>query len=401
MQVSSRKTESGQSGNTTKEKIKIAFLLPTLAVGGAEKHVIEVVARLDRTHFLPTLYCISGGGELERDAIQKGIRLTIYQAHPAPQRRIARLSAICRYLRQERPDIAHCYLYPAQIWGGIAARLTGVPILMTSRRVLGEFKQRKPYLQWIENWVNRFTDVVIVNSYAVRDDALRRERIPDQKVRMVHNGVDTRKFVPQAELSAEQRFAKRRELGIPQDAPAIGMVANLIPYKGYREFIMAAADVQRDYPEARFFCIGQDRGIQAELAQLAQSLGIRHCYFTGISLDILEWFALLDIYVSASYEEAFSNALLEAMASGVPVIATEVGGTPEVVRHHQTGVLIPPKDASALAHAISTLLSHPEMARRLATNARMNIEKHFSIECMVTNMEKIYWEHIEQWRRLL
>ena len=387
-------------------KIKIAFLLSSLLVGGTQKHVIDVITRLNREVFVPTLYGMSGG-ELEGEALQKGIALSVFreQATTFPRSlsfaawRLKRLLSICRYLRQERPDILCCYLYPAQIWGGLAAKITGVPILITSRRSLGNFKQGKPHFQWLENQVNRFTDLVIANSEAVRSDALRRERLAPDKVRVVYNGVDARLYVPQAALSAEQCLAMRRELDIPPNVPVLGMIANLIPYKGHREFLTAAAEIQRDYPEARVVCVGQDCGIQAELERFAQVVNLRHLRFTGVSFEVATWLAVMDIYISASHEEGFSNAVLEAMAAGVPIIATCVGGTPEAIRDQKTGLLIPPNDASALAQAMRSLLAHPDFARRLTANARAAAEEHFSLERMVTNMEDIFLERVVEWRR--
>jgi glycosyltransferase involved in cell wall biosynthesis len=224
----------------------------------------------------------------------------------------------------------------------------------------------------------------------VKDDVLRRESIDPEKIHIVHNGVDIHEFKP-AERFHPDLLAQRRVLGIPETAPVIGMIANFFPYKGHHEFVIAASEVHRRDPQVRFLCVGNDWGLQHQIEQLCQKLGLAESLiFARENQNISNMIDLIDIQVSASYEEGFSNVLLEGMASGKPIIATSVGGTPEAVLHNETGLLIPPKDPAALSRAILSLIHKPEFAIMLGENGRKRVEKHFSMEKMIDKLENLY-----------
>lgn len=383
----------------TVQRKKIVYLIATLRVGGSEQQLIDTAIRINRKIFEPKLYCLCEGGHLQSIAEQHGVKVTTFKTDPHKTlnsrsisfRRPREFFSLYRYLQQERPDIVHCYMYKPSIYGGLAARLMKKPILLTNRRCLGFFKDGKPYYQVLENIVNRFTDGVLVNSQALKEDVLCRENISPDKVHLIHNGVDIQKYTitdKNVEFWVKQ---KKQELGIPEKAPVIGMVANLFPYKGYHDFIMAASEVHRSYPEARFLCIGEDWGIQRQLEKLSSQLGIRdNLLFTGYVPDIPKMLHGLNIQVSASHEEGFSNAILEGMASGKPIIATAVGGTPEAILDKSSGLLVPPKVSGALADAITALLKNPDFAAQLGANARKRVEEHFSMEKMLDKLEKLY-----------
>jgi glycosyltransferase involved in cell wall biosynthesis len=287
-------------------------------------------------------------------------------------------------------------MYTPSIYGGFCAKLTGIPILIASRRRLGYFKDNNPGYQLLENVVNRFTHAILVNSHAVKHEVLQRETIDPDKIHLIHNGVNIHEFKP-ADAGKEEEPSSlhlKKSLGIPKTSPVIGMIANFFRHKGHQEFIIAAAEVHRQYPQVRFLCMGEDWGIRRQLEHLCQDLGI-HRYFTfleGMHTNMPEFFRLLNILISASYEEGFSNVILEAMASGKPVIATSVGGTPEAVLHNITGLLIPPKDPVALAHGMMMLLNNPELATRLGYSGRKRVEEYFSMEKMLDKLQTMYLE---------
>ncbi len=385
------------------ERKKVIYLIATLKIGGAEQQVVEVASRINRDMFEPQIYCLSEGGPLQPVAEQHGVKVTVFQAgvrktaHSTgiPLRRPREFFSLYRYLQQERPDIVHCYMYKPSIYGGLATRLLKKPILLTNRRRLGVFKDGKPHLQFLENVVNRFTDGVLVNSQALKEDVLRRERhLSPDNVHVIHNGVDTQKYCMKEEsrtVSSSCLAQRKQAFGIPVKAPVIGMIANLFPYKGHHDLIRAAAKVHQAYPDARFLCIGEDWGIQGQLETLCSRLGLQdHFLFTGHIQNIAEMLHVIDIQVSASHEEGFSNAILEGMATGKPIVATSVGGTLDVIIDRQTGLLAPPKNPDALATAITILLDTPDFASKLGRNAKKLIEEHFSMEKMLDKLEKLY-----------
>lgn len=384
---------------------KIVYLIGTLNIGGSQHQIIETAAGLNRELFNPKLYCLFGGGPLKSSINKYGIDVTIFDTnHHRKQitnhflfKRSRQFLSLYRYLKRQQPDILHCYMYKPCIYGGFAAKLMENSLLITSRRCLGHFKDAKPYYQSLENLVNRFTDGVLVNAEAVKQDVLQREKISPHKIHVVYNGVDTNRYKPLNDETAAFSRLKKRESGIPETAPVIGMIANLFPYKGYREFISAASEVHQRHPEVKFLCVGKDCGIQHQIEQLIRERGLQeHVIFTGEVRNIPDLLHLIDIQVSASHEEGFSNAILEGMASGKPIVATSVGGTPEAVVHNTTGILVPPKDPTALAQAIILLLENPELAKSLGNNGRTRIEEHFSMETMINKLETWYLELCEK-----
>lgn len=380
---------------------KIVYVIGSLAIGGAERYLVETASRLNRKRYIPRIYCLFGEGPLKSQAERQGVPVQCFhikkREHQALKYllfwRVRALFAFYRYLRRERPEIVHCYMYKPSIYGGIAAKLARVPFLITQRTSLGYFKEGRPWYQRIQNFVNRFTDRVITDSEAVKKSVVQQEEMNPDHIVVIHSGIDLHQFRDQGQgpEAISRRFALKRRLGIPEKAPVIGKVANIRRLKGYAEFILAAAEIQREYPEARFLCIGKDLGFQAELQTQIQQLNLEpKVMFTGEVEDVASFLDLFDILVVASYTEGSSIAAREAMAVGKPVVATSVGGIPEAVIHEHTGLLVPPQNSDALAQAILRLLRDPDCASRFGQNGRARIETLFSIENTVASIEHVY-----------
>ena len=394
---------SNISNISAKRKIKVVYIIGRLVIGGAERQITETAARINKDFFDPKLYCLSEGGPLEAFTRQHNIDTEIFDSSRYDSSslfsylliRFRKLLALYRYLKRVQPDIVHCFMYAPSIYGGFISRLTGNPILITSRRCLGLFKDHRPHLQFFENVVNRFTNKVLVNSSALRKDVLQREKIDPQKVQVLYNGVDTQHYVPtnsDKELHPCVLFRKQA-WGIPEHAQVVGMLATLFPYKGHEDFIRAASEIHRIYPDVRFVCVGGDRGTKHTLEQLGRSLGLeKHLLFPGECQDAAKVLPMFDIQVSASHEEGFSNAILEGMSLGKPIVATNVGGTPDAVLHNVNGLLVPPKSPGKLSQAIMLLLEEPDFAAILGKNGRKRAEEYFSMESMINQLEKIYFE---------
>lgn len=383
-----------------RQRKKILYLLGSLRVGGTEQQVVETAIRLNRERFEAKLYCISGGGPLLSRVKRHSIDVRFGNVAPFgssharlfPLTWIKKLLRLYWYLKRERPDIIHAYLFTPSMYAGIASRFTGKPVFISSRRCLGLFKDDlHAHYQSIENMLNRWTDKILVNSGAVKEAVLRREHVDERKIYIIHNGVDLNTFRPIEEQPESLCARMRHAFGIPEQSVIIGMVANLISYKGYHDFITAAADVLQQHPDTQILCIGEDRGLQQELEQLAQHLGIRnHVTFTGRVDSMAEVLPMLDIQVSASHQEGFSNAILEGMACGKPIIGTAVGGTPEAVEDNVTGLLVPPRAPQALAQAMRALRTHPERALQMGQNGRKRVERYFSFKKMIDKLENLY-----------
>ncbi len=375
--------------------IKILYVIGTLEIGGTEGQLVELVCRLDRSRFSAVVVCLSSAGALAERLTGAGVRVDVVGLHGSGGPRLvdllrrtpATLSAFRRLVRQirmENPVIVHGLLFSAYVLGAFAARVAGVPIVVASRRSLGLFKASQPLYLLPERIASRMTDLVIANSEAVRRDVLREKGLPADKVIVIHNGLEVDTFP----LSPNHRM--RESLGLLPRQPVVAVVANFIHYKGHRFFVEAWARVVQVLPEAVALLIGEGP-LRAEVQAQVEALGLgRSISFLGLRHDVPALLTLPDLVVHPSLQEGFSNAILEAMAAGKPVVATEVGGTPEAVVHGETGLLVPPRDSQALAEGILWLLQHPTEAARFGAAGRRRVTERFDLATMVRQYEAVY-----------
>lgn len=377
-------------------RLKILYVIGTLDVGGTERQLVDLVTRLDRRRFDPVVVCLTSGDELVGRLRHAGIRIEIIGLRKPGKRTgplVAHLIGIPKRLarffgtvRAERPDIVHGMLFWAYTFAAFAAWLARVPVVVASRRSLSNFKKGKPHYAWLERAANRRTDVFVANSAAVRRDVLGEERVPPERVRVIYNGIDPALYAssPDAEL--------RRAL-IPDHGERVAIVvANFISYKGHRVFLDAWRRVLDVWPDAVALLVG-DGPTRLECQQLAASLGLGESVrFLGTRHDVPQLLSIAAIAVHPSFEEGFSNAILEAMAAGLPVIATAVGGSPEVIEEGVTGHLIPARDAGAIFDAISDLFRDHERARRMGEAGRCRVARRFSMDVTVREYESLYEE---------
>lgn len=283
---------------------------------------------------------------------------------------------LARMLRRLRPDLVHTFFPAANSLGVLVARMAGVRAILSSRRDMGYHLTRKDI--WGLKIANPLVSGVIANSGAVRDKVIQMEGLSAERVTVIHNGIALDQFsegVPMA----------------PPDPPVVGIVANLNRrVKRVDLFVRAAAQVNRSHPDVTFRVIG-DGCLRPELEALAASLGIAaQVEFLGRREDIRELLGTMSVAVLCSDSEGFSNALMEYMLAGLPVVATNVGGNPELIEDGRTGLLVPVGDAEALARAIGRLLDDEHLAAELGAAARLSIESGYSIERMVSATADLY-----------
>jgi glycosyltransferase involved in cell wall biosynthesis len=289
-----------------------------------------------------------------------------------------------RVVRRERPAIIHGFLLHAYVFGAIAGGLTGVPVIVASRRSLSRFKT--PFMRLSERVGNWFTDYIVANSEAVRQDAIRTERLSPERIGVIHNGLDLAVYdgIPAGTIRA-----LRDELGLGAGPVAI-VVANLHWYKGHEYFLQAWADVCRAHPDAVALLVG-DGPVRAAREADARELGIEaNVRFLGTRRDVPALLAVADVLVHPSREEGFCNAVIEAMAAARPVVATAVGGNPEAVVDGETGLLVPPLDAGRLAEAVLTVLGLPDRGKAWGVAGRRRAVEQFQRSWMVQRYEALY-----------
>ena len=370
-------------------KLTIAYVIGTLDHGGAEHQLVALAKWLDRSKFLPVVFCLTATGPLLDELTGAGVRVRCFGLRGLTVRRnpirvARRLAEFVLSLKRERPDIVHGLLFHAYILGAFAAWMARVPVVLSSRRSLGHFKANKPHYLALERLANRMTDLVIANSEAVRQDAIREERLPAEKVKVIHNGLDLDRH------GAPPDEGLRRSLGLERRGPVVGVVANFIHYKGHQFFLDAWAAAAKKFPESVALLVG-DGPLRQEFEARVHAMGLGPSVrFLGTHQDVPALVTLMDLVVHPSLEEGFSNAILEAMAAGKPVVATAVGGNPEAVIPGKTGLLVPPGDSQALADAMLWLLAHPGEAVRFGEAGRLRVAERFEVSAMVRQYEAVY-----------
>ncbi|MCP4398068.1 MAG: glycosyltransferase [bacterium] len=292
-----------------------------------------------------------------------------------------------RFAQSKRFDLIRTYGLKADIIGRIVGKILGIPVNITSVRSTDPW--RKWYHVLLDSLTAPFTDLYLSNSEAGRLAVCRREKIPASKTFTIPNGIDLKKYDPQ-HVDEERVNALKAEWGIRSTTKVIGIVANLCKMKGHNILVDALPHIQDKFPEIKCLFVGTDF-LAGEIQQYVRQRACEQTViFTGFQEDIPEILALMDIFVLPSQWEGLPTALLEAMAMKTPVIASSVGGIPELVEHEKSGILIPPDRSDALAKATILLLGHPEISRKMATCAYQQVEKYFSIHSMVSQTEIVY-----------
>jgi glycosyltransferase involved in cell wall biosynthesis len=374
-------------------KSRILFVIGTLDVGGAETQLVELASRIDRARFEPLVCCISSGGDLVDTLRDRGvptILLNFKRAFPgffgyvcSMPRMFRMVWRFWRLVRRERPDIIHGILLAAYIMGTFIGRLAGTPIVIAGRRSLGLFKENKHLYLMLERLADRMTDLFIANSEAVRIDTLEREPVDASDIMVIYNGLDLTRF------EGDPDPALVTELGLG-DGPRAIVVSNFIEYKGHEYFLRAWAGVLEVFPNAMVLLVGGGP-LRPHIERLAEQLNItRSVRFLGVRHDVPALLAVSEIYVHPSFQEGYSNSLLEAMAAGRAVIATAVGGNVEAVSEGVTGALVPPKDAPALQSAMLRLFSNPDVAREMGRRAKASVTARHEMGAMIRSYEAVY-----------
>lgn len=385
------------------DKIKIVFILGTLDIGGTEKQFIKMIRRLTRNEFELRVLAFSRSGKLrtEIEALHipfQSLRFSGLQGkfHPGSYVQLYRL--ICdmvRYLRQEKPHIVQTYLFWPNIYGCIAARFAGVPCIITGRRASMEKRYMTFPFTWLQNLSNLWATAILTNSHHVKQECLQQDKhVTDEKIVVIYNGIEIERYIVNFDTTK-----KKKALRVPDDSLMVGIVASLHPRKGHRDFLKAATLVLQIYPRTIFLVVGRDEGVRTSLEALAKELHISDSIiFTGERDDIPELLSIIDIQVSSSFIEGLSNSILEGMAAGKPIIATHVSGTPELVVHEKTGLLVPPGNPQRLAEAIIRILSDRELRIQMGNAGRQRIKNFFPIDQMIDQTEAFYRNLVNQMR---
>jgi glycosyltransferase involved in cell wall biosynthesis len=361
----------------------VASVVTGLGVGGTERHLLAVLPRLRSHGFLPRVACLRRGGALAPDFAAAGIEVDELGGSGGVAEAICAVPRLRGWLTRHRPAIVHFFLPEAYLLGTIATLGLGGLARAMSRRSLNRYRHHHPFASCLEMLLHRRMDALLANSTAVAME-LRAECAPAERLHVIPNGLV---FEPGGD-----RAATRATLGLAPDALVIVAVANLIAYKGHADLLDALAAVRARLPRSwTLLCAGRDDRIGGDLAARAAAAGLGdHVRFLGQRDDVPALLAASDIAVSASHEEGSSNAVLEAMAAGLAVIATDVGGSAEAIQPGTGGLLVPPRDPAALGAALLSLAGDPDLRARLGNAARMRATRDFSLDACVERYAALY-----------
>jgi sugar transferase (PEP-CTERM/EpsH1 system associated) len=371
---------------------KILYLITDLKFGGAQTVLLELLKRLDRQRFSPHVACLFGGESPLGKRID-ALGVPLVDLGLKTWWRVDALWRLYRLLRSQRPAILHASLFHAVFSARIIGRLAGVPVVISWRQNVNIGGKRR-------EWVNRLTapldDCVIAVSEEVRQAEIREASVKPAKVQLIYNAIDPYNYATGDHLSlASNRERLLQELDIPEQAFLVGTVGRLHPQKGFSQLLEAFAAVQSKIPRARLVIVGEGE-LRVKLMKRANDLGISaYATFAGHREDIPALLSALDVFVLPSLWEGLPMALLEAMASGLPVVASAVGGIPEVVVEGETGLLVPAGDVKGLVEALC-VLSDENLRRRMGQAGQARVCDLFSIQHLVSRIENLYTELLKE-----
>ena len=356
------------------EPVRVVHLVTTLRIGGLEKVVLGLVQHRTKSMFHAQVICLDTTGVVADEFAELGVDVDVIGTSGSVPRRVIRLAS---RLRELKPHVLHSHNPQAHLHGTWAARLAGVPVVVHTKHGRGYPKGRLfgAFSRLASAWASRF---VAVSQDAARM-AIEIEHVPARKVLVIHNGIDVDRFSPRG-----VRPVKSGLLAVT--------VGRLDPIKDHLTMLRAVRLVVEQLPGFRLEVVG-DGPSRPELEAACKELGVAdHVRFHGYRAQVEPHLAAADLFVLSSTSEGVPLALLEAMASGLPAVVTDVGGMREVVVPGETGCLVPPRSPQALASAILAIEGQPDTLDRMGRAARRRVEEEFNLRTVVSRYEDLYLE---------
>lgn len=372
-------------------KINILHIYQNSKIGGIQQQILSIVRGYDREKFNPAFCCFGPRMELGREIEKAGIDFVALNRQRYNKFSVGILVDLYRLMKERNIHVLRTHKYRANLYGRIAGKLAGVPVIIASEHNIYRDEKEKRFIRRINNKIlSMVTDKMVTVSDAIKKDILRYDRVSPSKIMVLYNGVDTERFKPRVSFGDI-----RKQFLMSKDDVVIGFVGRLVPSKGLNYLIEAVA-LLNNSSKVKLLIVG-DGSLMEELKKMAKDKGLEESViFTGLRRDITDILSCIDIFVLSSVKEGFPNSLLEAMAMGKPVVATAVGGIPEIIEHRTNGFLVPPADIEGLAAAIKTVIDNPPMAINMGIAAREFIENNYSITATVGKWEALYKSLLEE-----
>ena len=379
-----KKVSSATPAAPGRRPLRVMFLTTNMFVGGAETLLMNLVRRLDRERFSPEITCLKEKGPLGE---LLSAELPVASDLICHRFDLCVLPRLWRLMRSREIDVVVTVgAGDKMFWGRLAGRCAGVPVVVSALHSTGWPDSVGRLNRILTPWTDGF--IGVANAHA--QHLVEHEGFPAERVHTIYNGVDTALFTPSEDSTV------RHELGIPSEAPVIGILAALRPEKNHKFFLNGAARILTLLPEARFLIIG-DGSQRSSLESLVEELNItRAVHFLGSRDDIPELMSATDLLALTSHNEASPVSILEALSCQVPVVAARVGSVPESVVPGETGMLFEPGDLEGFVTTSLELLRNRQLLLQLGRQGRCFVESRWSLEAMVAGyeslLEKLYTE---------
>ena len=385
--------------------IKILHIITRLDMGGSAQNTLLTCLKLSRD-FEMVLICglteesnmtvseiETVGNQLEK-ALAHGvkiIRIPSLVRRISPAMDIIALCHLIKIFRTEKPTIVHTHTSKAGILGRVAAKITKTPSIVHTPHGHVFYGHFGPTLSWIfiriEKLLSIFTHRLVALTEGERKDYMEISLCTTDKLLKIHSGVDVKKF----EQTRVRPIEKKRSLGLAQNHLIVGFIGWLLPIKGPHHLLKAMKEIWQEHQDVSLVFVGKGN-LDVELRAEALKIGTNgRVKFLGWRNDVDEILTLIDILVLPSLNEGMGRVLVEAMAAGKPIVASNVGGIPDLVKHNINGLLVPPGDEKALASGIKQLITDPKKSRLMGRRGRQLCHQ-FSIETMVDKIHKLYNE---------
>jgi glycosyltransferase involved in cell wall biosynthesis len=363
-------------------KLRLMHITRTLGMGGME-HVISTLCRtLDPGEFECSVLCLKGAGPVAEELDAAGVQVHQIESQEDVPDYLASLK-VRSLLRRHRVDVVHTHNTTALLFGASGARMAGVRTIVHTDHARSYPERRR--ITIAENLVARLVYRVVAVSEETRTDLWRRIGIPERKLAIIPNGV-----APGAEVEPSEVASIRQALGVGPDDVLVGLGARLVEQKGLAYLVEAMDEVQQRNPKVRLVIAG-DGDLRESLEQDVAQRGLAGTVqFLGMRRDLSRLLRAFDLYALPSIWEGLPLVVLEAMAAGLPLVASDVGGVATAVTHQANGLLVPPKDVGALSASILTLAADPELRGRMGRKGREVFDRQFSAEAMARQYSALY-----------
>jgi len=368
-------------------KCNILHYIETSGPGGAETVLLNIARSIDKNRFKPTVV-LHKSRWLHEQLLKSGIKTEII-----PSKRswdILFLVNFIRYCRRHKIDLIHSHLFGANLYSCIAGTTLRIPVIATFHNELFFQGRSEKFMALKSMIIRNFASKMVFVAEYMKNEYLEYFNFPGNKLLTIYNGIKLNNGIDNVDGSS-----LRKELGVLNDDLLVGHIANLRAPKGHQYLVEAASHVCERIPHARFLLIGDegDGTIKKEIEDFIAKTGLKeNIKLLGFRKDVNKLLQLIDIFVLSSTSEGLPLSVIEAMASSKPVVATNVGGLPEIVVLDQTGYLVEPGNAKALADKLIFLLENKALRDQMGRAGRKVVEERYSLPIMIRNYQSLYEE---------